>query len=169
MVGSGETNTTMANYLQKHKYANFTIFNRTVANAEKLATKIGATFYDLKHLNNYDKGFDVLISCTGATEAIINPKIYTQLLAGDSNKKVIIDLALPADVDKDILSNNSIHYINISSLKHQAEKNLQLRHNQISKCASIINSKLGEFKLLYNERKIELAFGEIPKQVSQAK
>jgi len=169
MVGSGETNTSMANYLKKHKYANFTIFNRTIANAEKLAGELGASFFGIENLNTYSKGFDVLITCTGSTEAIINTKIYSQLLAGDTTKKVIIDLALPADVDKNVLSDNSIHYINISSLKEQAEKNLQLRHNEIGKCVTIINFKLEEFKSLYNERKIELAFGEIPKQVKAIK
>ena len=36
-VGSGETNTILASYLQKHQFANFTVFNRTLENAEKLA------------------------------------------------------------------------------------------------------------------------------------
>jgi glutamyl-tRNA reductase len=169
MIGSGETNTSMANYLQKHKYANFTIFNRTAANAEKLANKIGASFYALSELNNYDKGFDVLITCTGSTEPVIDAVNYSKLLNGDNSKKVIIDLALPADVHGDVLGNNSIHYININSLKEQAEKNLQLRHKEIDKCRVIISAQLEEFRALYNERKIELAFGEIPKQVKAIK
>ena len=169
MIGTGETNTTMANYLQKHKYANFTVFNRTVSNAEKLAVKLDGEFYALNEIGNYTKGFDVLITCTGSTETIINSKNYTQLLAGDITKKVIIDLALPADIDKDVLSANNIHYIDINSLKEKAEKNLQSRHNEISKCKTIINSKLNEFEALYNERRVELAFGEIPKQVKAIK
>ena len=169
MVGSGETNTSMANYLQKHKYANFTIFNRTAANAEKLANKIGASFFALSELKTYNNGFDVLISCTGSTQPVINDEVYSTLIAGDKSKKVIIDLALPADVHGDILANHNIHYINISSLKEQAEKNLQLRHNEIDKCRGIIASQLQEFRSLYNERKIELAFGEIPKQVKAIK
>lgn len=169
MIGSGETNTSMANYLQKHKYANFTIFNRTVSNAEKLAGKIDASFFALSELENYSKGFDVLISCTGSTEPVINNTNYTKLLAGDNGKKVIIDLALPADIHADVLTNHNIHYINISSLKDQADKNLQLRHNEIDKCRKIIALQLEEFKSLYNERKIELAFGEIPKQVRAIK
>lgn len=169
MVGSGETNTTMANYLQKHKYANFTVFNRTVANAEKLALKLSGEFYDLKDLNQYKKGFDVLITCTGSTEAIIHPKNYAGLLAGDKNKKVVIDLALPSDVDKEVLSANNIHYIDINSLKEQAEKNIKLRQDEIGKCEAIIKNKLSEFETLYNERRVELAFGEIPKQVKAIK
>jgi glutamyl-tRNA reductase len=169
MIGSGETNTSMANYLQKHKYANFTIFNRTVSNAEKLANKIGASFFALNELENYNQGFDVLITCTGSTEAVINNSNYNKLLSGDKSKKVIIDLALPADVHTEVLTAHNIHYINISSLKEQAEKNLQLRHSEIGKCRAIIESRLQEFRSLYDERKIELAFGEIPKQVKAIK
>lgn len=40
IIGSGVTNTTMAQYLKKHKFANFTIFNRTLANAQKLADEL---------------------------------------------------------------------------------------------------------------------------------
>lgn len=169
MVGSGETNTTMANYLQKHKYANFTIFNRTLSNAQILAQKLNATAFSLNDLNSYNKGFDVLITCTGSTEPIITNSNYQTLKAGDNSKKVIIDLALPADVDKDVLATNNIHYIDINSLKTQAEKNLELRKGEIEKCRGIIKAKLEEFIALYNERKIELAFGEIPKQVKAIK
>jgi glutamyl-tRNA reductase len=169
MIGTGETNTTMASYLKKHKYANFAIFNRTLTNAEKLATQLDATFFDLKKLSNYKNGFDVLITCTGSTEAIINTQNYDQLLAGDTAKKVIIDLALPVDVDNEVLKNNNIHYISINSLKTQAEKNLALRHDEIDKCKRILNNQMREFKTLYNERKVELAFGEIPKQVKAIK
>lgn len=169
MVGSGETNTTMANYLQKHKYANFTIFNRTLANAEKLAEKLNATAFSLSDLNKYDKGFDVLITCTGSTEPVITNSIYQTLKASDNSKKVVIDLALPADVDKHAIEMNNIHYIDINSLKSQAEKNLDLRKGEVDKCRAIIKNKLEEFIALYNERKIELAFGEIPKQVKAIK
>lgn len=169
MVGSGETNTNMANYLQKHKYANFTIFNRTLTNAQKLAAKLNATAFSLTDLESYANGFDVLITCTGSTDPVINKNNYATLKAGDNSKKVIIDLALPADVDKQVLTTNNIHYIDINSLKIQAEKNLELRKNEIEKCKAIIKSKLDEFVAIYNERKIELAFGEIPKQVKAIK
>lgn len=169
MVGSGETNTNMANYLQKHKYANFTIFNRTLSNAETLAQKLNATAFSLNDLSTYNKGFDVLITCTGSTEPVITDSVYQTLKAGDNTKKVIIDLALPADVDKQVIENNNIHYIDINSLKSQAEKNLDLRKGEVDKCRAIIKTKLEEFISLYNERKIELAFGEIPKQVKAIK
>ncbi len=169
MIGAGETNTVMANYLLKHKFANFTVFNRTLKNAEKLMDKLQGQSFSLSDLNKYENGFDVLITCTGSTEPIINEVIYNQMLANDKTKKVIIDLALPADVEANVLKENNIHYIDINSLKTQAEKNLELRHAEIEKCNYIIQNKLHEFKNLHKERKIELAFGEIPKQVKAIK
>lgn len=169
MIGAGETNSAMANYLQKHKFANFTVFNRTPANGEKLAEKLQGEAYPLTELQNYNLGFDVLITCTGATETLINNLSYKKLLANDKTKKVIIDLALPADVNAEVLIDHNINYIDINSLKKQAANNLLLRQKEIEKCKVIIENKLNEFKTLHKERKIELAFGEIPKQVKAIK
>lgn len=169
MVGSGETNTTMANYLLKHKYANFTVFNRTISNAQKLADKLEGKAYSLEEINNYKGGFDVLITCTGSTLPVITTANYSALIAGDNTKKVIIDLALPSDVDQELLRKNNIHYIDINSLKAEAARNLELRKGEIEKCLEIISKHLMEFITIYNERKIELAFGEIPKQVKAIK
>jgi glutamyl-tRNA reductase len=169
MVGAGETNTTMANYLQKHRFANFTVFNRTLANAEKLAAKINAKAYSLSDLPNYKNGFDVLLVCTATTQPIITSQVYSSLLAGETNKKVIIDLGIPADVDAEVIKNNSVTYIDVNSLKERAAKNLELRKHEVEVCKEIVENKLAEFKELYNERKIELAFGEIPKQVKAIK
>jgi glutamyl-tRNA reductase len=169
MVGAGETNTTMANYLQKHRFANFVVFNRTLSNAEKLAGKINAKAYALSEIKSYKEGFDVLITCTGSSEPVITTEIYKSLLSGDTHKKVIIDLALPADVDAEVIRSQSVNYIDINSLKTRAEKNLQLRQHEVQACRRIIECKLEEFKEIYNERKIELAFGEIPKQVKAIK
>lgn len=165
MLGAGETNSNMANYLQKHKFANFTVFNRSLDKAKTLAKKLSGKGYALPEMRTFDGGFDVLISCTGSTEPLITAELYAKLLNGDAAKKVVIDLALPADVDQDILKKHNITYIDINSLKDQAEKNLQARIRELEKCREIIEQRYEEFKSLYKERKIELAFGEIPKQV----
>ena len=37
IIGAGETNRNLSKYLQKHKFSNFSVFNRTLANAQVLA------------------------------------------------------------------------------------------------------------------------------------
>ena len=169
-VGSGETNSAMANYLQKHKFANFTVFNRTYDNAAKLAKMLGGKAFPLSELPSYEGGFDVLIVCTASNTPVISPAIYKQLLASDVSKKIVIDLGLPANVDAEVISQNKkITYIDINSLKEQAEKNLEIRKGEIGKCEEIVKSRAEQFRWMHKERRIELAFGEIPKQVKAIK
>ncbi len=168
-VGAGETNVNMAKYLKKHEYANFTVFNRTLANAEILAKDLNGKAFELSSIQNFNEGFDVLITCTSAQEPVITEPIYASLLKGDIGKKVVIDLALPADVDAKVIKNNDCFYVDIESLKKQAVENLTKRESEIEACKAIIEAKVGEFGQLYRERKIELAFGEIPKQIRSIK
>jgi len=168
-VGSGETNTTLANYLQKHKFANFAVFNRTLANAQKLAALLNGKAYELSELKNYKNGFDVLIVCTGSSQPVVTAQIFETLKGDDGSKKVIIDLALPANVEESVAKQKQIRYIDINSLKAIAEANLQLRRNEISKCEEIIKAKAERFIALHAERRIELAFGNVPKQVKAIK
>lgn len=169
-VGSGETNTAMANYLQKHKFANFSVFNRTLKNAQKLASSLNGKAYELKELETYNEGFDVLIVCTGASEIVVSKKTYDHLINNDTSKKIVIDLGIPANVDPHVThENKKINYISVNSLKDQAEANLQLRKQEVFKCEEIIKAKTEQFAFLHKERNIELAFGEVPKQVKAIK
>ena len=168
-IGAGETNATMAKYLKKHQYANFTVFNRTLVNAQKLANELKGQAFDLTHLKKFKEGFDVLISCTSSEQPIVTEEIYKLLIGKDTSKKVVIDLALPADIDKRVVAQNDLFYIDIEALKKQADENLLKREGEVRACKVIIAHKVEEFKALYQERKIELAFGEIPKQIKYIK
>lgn len=169
IVGAGDTNSKMANYLQKHKFANFTVFNRTLSKAEQLAELLNGDAKSLESLNDYRKGFDVLIVCTASSAPIVTPSIYEFLLQGDNSKKVVIDLSIPANVDAEVVRSHNLLYIDINSLKQQAGQNLELRKSEIAVCESILHNKLEEFKWLQKERRIELAFGEVPRQVKAIK
>jgi len=169
LIGAGETNTKMANYLQKHKFANFTVFNRTLDKAEQLAEVLNGKALPLSELNEFTGGFDVIIVCTSASQKIITSDIYKNLLQHETEKKVVIDLSLPSGIEESVISENAVTYIDINSLKEQAEQNLKLRQSEIAKCERIIQQRFEEFKKLQRERQVELAFGEIPRKVKAIK
>ncbi len=168
-VGSGETNTVLASYLQKHKFANFTVFNRSLENGGKLAKIVNGKAFELSKLADFEEGFDVLIVCTSSSEPLITKVVFDKLNGKEISKKVIIDLALPANVEEVVAKDKLVRYIDINSLKAQAEANLELRKNEIDKCEQIIKNKTEQFRWLHKERRIELAFGEVPKQVKAIK
>ncbi len=165
VIGSGETNQNLAKYLKKHKYSNFTIFNRTVENAAALAEELNAPVYPLSELKNYKKGFDLMITCTGAPEAIIHEDLYQSLLNGEDDKKVIIDLAIPNDIDAEIIAKHPIQYIEVSSLQQIAEKNIQERYAELESAEKIIDQNIKEFLPILKQRRVEVAMKEVPEQI----
>ncbi len=169
IIGAGETNQNIAKYLNKHKYSNFSIFNRTLSKAETLATELNGKAYDLAALENFNEGFDVIITCTGSTEAIITEELYAKLLNGDKTKKVIVDLAVPNDVDPAVVHNNPIHYIEVESLKEVARKNIQERYKELVHAEEIISTNIAEFFYVLKQRRIELAMQDVPRKIKEIK
>lgn len=167
IVGSGVTNSTMAKYLKKHGFTNFTVFNRTLINAEILAKEISGKALPLTELNRHKGGFDVIVTCTGSSEAIITKEIYASLVGSDKAKKVVIDLAVPNDLDEEILKNYDVNLIAVNNLQEIAKKNLLEREKELTACAAIIAKNIEEFHKGIKERKVELAMSDVPRKVKE--
>ncbi|SEL73688.1 glutamyl-tRNA reductase [Parapedobacter koreensis] len=167
IIGAGETNQNIAKYLQKHRFSNFVIFNRTLGNALALSTELNAKAFPLSELPYYKGGFDMMITCTGAPEAIVDIALYQSLLNGETDKKVIVDLAIPNDVHPDVLQHHPIHYIEVSGLQAIASKNLQERYEELAHAERIIAENIREFIPLLKQRRVELAMREVPEKVKE--
>lgn len=77
IIGAGETNRNLSKYLQKHKFTNFAVFNRTISKARELAADLKGEAYSLDALKTYNKGFDAIITCTSSTEPILTTGLVT--------------------------------------------------------------------------------------------
>jgi glutamyl-tRNA reductase len=174
VVGAGETNTNLCKYLFKHGYTRFAIFNRTVSKAEKLAENYlsqggKATAHSLPDLEHYKEGFDVLITCTASAEPVITDKIFSQLLNGDTSKKVVIDLAVPADVDAAVPGKYSMRYIDVNELREEAERNMSVRQSELTSAELIIEKGLQEFHSQIRIRELEIKMSEVPQKIREIK
>lgn len=169
IIGAGETNKNISKYLQKHKYSNFAIFNRTLAKAQTLADELGGEAFDLEALKTYKKGFDVIITCTSAAVPIITDEIYQTLLNGDTGKKVIVDLAIPNDTCPQVLANHPINFIDVISLQEVANKNRQERYEELIHVERIIDQNIQEFMPVLTQRRVELAMREVPAKIKEIK
>ncbi len=169
VIGSGETNQNLTKYLRKHQHSNFVVFNRTIENAKKLAKELNAKAYSLSALGQYKNGFDVMIICTGSPESIIDKNLYSMLLNGETDKKIVIDLAIPNDIDAEVVANFNMQYIEVSSLQAIAEKNKQDRYSELASADAIIQQNIREFLPVIKQRRVELAMREVPEKIKQIK
>lgn len=167
IVGAGVTNTAMARYLQKHGYTNFVIFNRTLAKAETLAEELGGTAFPLYALPEYKSGFSVIVTCTGSEEAIITPEVYRSLVGEDASRKIVIDLAVPNDLDPEVLQQWDVNLIAVSNLQDIAIQNLREREKELEAGIAIITANLQTTRQELRERQVELAMSDVPRKVKE--
>jgi len=167
IIGAGETNQNISKYLQKHKFSNFAIFNRTVSKAQQLASDLNGEAFNLEALKDYNKGFDVIITCTSAIEPIITTEIYKSLLNGETGKKTIVDLAVPNDTAPEVLKQFPVNFIEVHSLNEVAKRNLQERYEELVHAEEIIGQNITEFLAMLKQRRIELAMRQVPEKIKE--
>jgi len=169
IIGSGTTNTTMGRFLKKHGFRNFVIFNRTLNNAQELAQELQCEAFALTELGNYTKGFDLILSCTGADHHVISPSLYTDLLQGETEKKTIIDIAIPQDLSPSIIEQYAVNHISVDFLQKISNQNLKERGKEVEHVIEIISVALKEFESILKERSVEIAMKSVPSQVKEIK
>ncbi len=167
IIGAGETNQNIAKYLQKHRFSNFVVFNRTLERAQALGAELNAEAYPLSELPHYKGGFDIMITCTGAPEAIVDTALYQSLLNGETDKKIVVDLAIPNDIHPNVIQHYPMHYIEVCSLQAIASKNLQERYDELAHAEQIITDNIREFIPILKQRRVELAMREVPEKVKE--
>ena len=169
MVGSGQTNTLFGKFLQKHQFTNITIFNRSIDGAQILANQLGGKAYSLNDLKNYKGGFDIMVVCTGSVECVITPDLYEQLIGTDGSSKILIDLSVPNNVDRKVIQNYNVHYIEVEALKEKAKENLEHRLNAIEAVKTILADFMNQFITAFKQRLIERALHKVPEEIKSVK
>ncbi|MBI1836972.1 MAG: glutamyl-tRNA reductase [Flavobacteriia bacterium] len=167
IIGAGTTNTNMARFLRKHGFKNFVVFNRTTSKAESLANDLKGTGLPLNELSQYKGGFDVIITCTGSDTHIITPAIYSNLLQGDLDRKIVIDIALPQDLHPEVVENHNVTHISVDVLQKISNQNLKERSKEIQHVEEIIAEAVFEFKHIEKIRSVELAMRDVPQKVKE--
>lgn len=165
VVGAGITNTTMVRFLKEYGLHRFTIFNRSIEKAECLAQEVGGKALALSELSSYTGGFDVLVTCTGAEKAIVTKELYDQLLVGDTDEKITIDLALPSDIDPEVHEQFPTKQISIHVLQAIADSHLDERKQEVKQVEAIIEEANDAFRNIAKMRAIEVAMRPVPQMV----
>ena len=169
LIGAGQTNLLVSKFLKKHEFGNVTVFNRSIGKANSLANMLNGIGLPLSELKNYTEGFDGIIICTGSDKAILDDALYANLLQGDTAQKLVIDLAIPNNVEKSVVGNFNVNYIEIEGLKNLAKENLSFRSKEVTKAQELIAEKLDEFKVLHQQRQIEKAMRNVPIEIKAVK
>ena len=166
VVGAGKTISSMLKFISKSHEHQFSIYNRSIENAQKLAVQLdlSAQVHSLTSLGENKEEIDVIITCTGSQNAVITPSIYNRL--NPSHRKItIVDLAVPNDCDESIKNLQEVRMITVDELKTIAEENLKARSKEVNACKKIISQQVDAYFQHEKQRKLERAMSEVPERI----
>jgi glutamyl-tRNA reductase len=125
-----------------------TVMNRTEKKAARLATELGINYASISELDSYVASCDIIITATNAEKPIILSK---QLPGG--NNKLIIDLAIPHNVEESVSNLPGISLVNVDELSKLNDLTLQQRKMEAPKAKTIINVYIADFIKWHQMRK----------------
>ncbi|MGH2271454.1 glutamyl-tRNA reductase [Anaerohalosphaeraceae bacterium U12dextr] len=146
LIGAGENAALVARYLAKSALCRLTIINRTLDSAMQLAQTIrGAQAAALACLPEYLADADVAIFSTASPHPVLTAEDAGYYLSQRSSPLLIIDLAVPRDVDPAVGSLDHVELINIDQLNEQVEKNRANRSVWIEPAQKIVRQHTMRF------------------------
>jgi glutamyl-tRNA reductase len=141
LIGTGKINEiTVEKLIKKGAVVSF-IAGRNLEKARLMAEKTGAEVFSIDDIGKALTEADLVISATSAPHFVMDMKNCGRLLEDRKNSLLIIDLAVPRDVDPQLRS-EKITVLNMDDIKKEADKNTGLRIKEKEKALKIIREVL---------------------------
>lgn len=147
VIGAGEMATETLRYLRDEGVSDITVVNRNKDKAEDLARQFDGRTADFENLDDLLVTADVVVSTTGATQALFDKERYQNIRSRSRrHSQFILDLGAPRDFAKDVASvDDNIFLFDIDSLQETCNRNRSLRQGEVLKARKIISEQTQRF------------------------
>ena len=147
VLGAGEMAELTVEALCKRGVEKIRVINRTLERAQQLAERWGADSATFEFLQQSLGEADILISSTGAPHIVLDAKMVSQAMQSRAERPlVLIDIAVPRDIDSDAANIPHVKLFNIDGLNAQLEDSLTRRMDEVPHVKQILDEELIEFK-----------------------
>ena len=110
------------------------IANRSKNRGENLAKIVKGDSCLISEIPMTLHNYDIVISCTGSQLPIIGLGLVENIIKKRKHKPMFfIDLAVPADIEKEVGNLDDIFLYNLEDLAKLSQENLHLRENELSR------------------------------------
>ena len=168
IIGSGETASLVAKYLQKEGVTRFIIASRTRDNAEDLATSLAGKAVAIGDIPHYLSKADVVISATTCPLPFINKGLVEYALSQrNALPMFFLDLAVPRDIEADITELDGVHLYNVDSLQTVIGKGMHERQTAAIEAEQLIEAEVDNYIRWHRSRKAHGVIRDYRSQMQQ--
>ena len=143
LFGAGKMAELTATHLISHGLKNLYVANRHIERAEQLADKYGGIAVDLNDVFELLDKVDIIITSTGAPHYVIYKREMVHVMAARQGKPLmLIDIAVPRDVEPDVGCLAGVKLYNIDDLEAVVDDNLHERQREAVRAQRIIQEEV---------------------------
>lgn len=147
ILGAGEMGELTAKSLAVRGVKSIIVANRNFDRAEALAGVFDGQAIHFHEIEDYLSKVDIVISSTGAPHYVLLPEQINSAMSLRKGKRlVLIDIAVPRDIDPEVGKIAGVALYDIDDLKIVLEENMKQRELEAQKALKIIEEEIAEFK-----------------------
>jgi glutamyl-tRNA reductase len=172
LIGAGTTGELAAKHLSKHGVRDLLVLGRDRARAARLAERYGGRAVTSDQLGEALARADVVITSTGAPHVIVHRDELEAALADrgvNSQPLLLIDLAVPRDVDPAVAGLAGVEVYTIDDLRPVVAGTLAQRSAELPAAYSIVRAEVARFTRWLSRREATASLRPLSTEVEQAR
>ena len=143
VIGAGDTSEKTARALLSRGAHSVIVSNRSYDRAAALAAELGGRAI---HFDEWEREFarlDIIISSTSAPHYVLDrPRMASLLSRRPSRPLLLVDLAVPRDVDPEVKLLDNVFLANVDDLQAIADEHVRARQEERRRCDAIIQERV---------------------------
>ena len=148
VVGAGHMGKGLASTLRSRGVGEIWIANRSPERAIALATRFAGEAIPLHEIADALIAVDVLMTSTASSEVLIERSTIEMVMAcRDGRPLLIVDVALPRDVDPGVHELNDVTLLDLDDLKDYAQRSAERRRAEIGKVREILAAEIDRYRV----------------------
>jgi glutamyl-tRNA reductase len=146
VISAGEAGKLTAHALKDCGIARMLVVSRRLERAQELAAELAGEALPLERLGEALGRSDIVITSSGAPSFVIGPQMVRDAMAcRDGCPLLLIDIAVPRDIDPAVRSMESVHLYDIDDLQSLADANRRARQRESAAVEAIAEDEATRF------------------------
>ncbi len=146
VISAGEAGKLTARNLKETGVARLLVTSRTRERAAELAVDLGGQVHPFDQLDRGLAESDIVISSTGASTFLIDQSVMQSTMQRRNGRPLLlIDIAVPRDVDPSVRQCENVHLYDIDDLKAVADANMRQRKKEVGAAEALVEEEVSRF------------------------
>ncbi len=146
LIGAGETIELAARHLTEAKVRRLIVANRTLDNAQALASRFGGYAITLNDLDKHLAEADIVISSTASRDPVLSKAIVSKAIEARRRRPMfLVDIAVPRDIEADVAKLPDVFLYTIDDLREVIDENLRSRQQAAQEAEAMIELSVEHF------------------------